>query len=100
MWKITETREVRQQLKAYFDSGAITRDDVVVIKKWMQDMERLGPDVLLQNGKYDDHHLDDDWAGYRSACFSPSGRIIYSVHEEKIVVKVIRITPDHDYTRR
>lgn len=100
MWVIEETSEVRQQLQEDFKNSRITRDDIIVIKKWYEDIERLGPEVVMSIGKYDDHHLDGDWQGYRSACFSPSGRIIYSVVEDKILVKVVRITPDHDYSRR
>ena len=63
-------------------------------------MEKIGPDELMRMGKYDDHHLDGEWKGFRSACFSPSGRIIYSVDDGKIIIKVVRISPDHDYKRR
>lgn len=100
MWTIKEATSVKRQLKVDFGNGKITRDDIVVIKKWYEDMERLGPEALMKMGKYDDHHLDGDWQGYRSACFSPQGRIIYTVQEDLILVEVIRITPDHDYTRR
>ena len=100
MWVIEETTEVRKLLEKDFKSGRITRDDIIVIKKWYADMEKLGPEAVMSLGKYDDHHLDGDWHGHRSACFSPSGRIIYTVVEDKILVKVVRITPDHNYIRR
>lgn len=98
-WRVEIDSEAEQKMRADFTKGLITQDDILVIKKWYSDMAELGPDRLIEMRKYDDHHLDGNWSGYRAACFSPAGRIIYKVIEKKVMVFVVRVTPDHNYKR-
>ena len=60
--------------------------------------EEYGPDSLVDFYKWDDHPLHGNLEGYRSSCISNSGRIIYRVIEKEILVEVIKITPNHDYS--
>jgi hypothetical protein len=47
----------------------------------------------------EDHRPTKDRQGERSITLNPKGgRLIYKYFKGKIMVKVIKITPDHDYS--
>lgn len=98
-WKIEYEAEVKTQLKQDFATGKLTKEDVILLKIWAKEVEEHGPEHLQKNKIWDDHPLEKEWAGYRSSCFSYSGRIIYRVEGDKIIVRVVRITPNHDYKK-
>lgn len=94
--------ESRKAEKAYIDlfkKGKISKEDNNVISKWVQIIENQGLEIMQQMPKWDDHGLDDNWKGFRSSSFSKSGRIIYKIVDDKLMVSVVRITPDHNYKR-
>ena len=80
-------------------SGALTLDDNRLLKKWVSLIENEGPKVLERISFWNDHALDGEWSGYRSSSFSKLGRIIYEVVDNRLMVYVVRVTPDHDYKR-
>lgn len=98
-WKVEYEREVELALHKDFSSGRITREDIVLLKTWVREMVEHGPEYIQESRIWDDHPLEKEWRGYRSSCFSSSGRIIYRIENDKIVVRVVRITPSHDYRR-
>ena len=79
MWTVEISKEAEQELKKAFTTRVIDRDDIEVIRRWLKDISVIGPNELMKVGKYDDHHIDGNWRGFRAACFSPVGRIIYKV---------------------
>lgn len=99
-WKVTRSFEVDYQLTVEFAIGIITKDDIVLLKRWTIKVEEEGPESLQKTSYWGDHALDGEWRGYRASCFSNRGRIIYRVIDDKIEVRVVRITPDHDYRKR
>ncbi|MBF0313908.1 MAG: hypothetical protein HQK50_17975 [Oligoflexia bacterium] len=100
MWQVKLTEKAEKELMRNLKKGVFTNEDIEVLKLWIQHMEKLGPDVLKEMSRWDDHALHREWLGYRSSCFSYSGRIIYRVIEHKIIVEVVRVTKDHDYSKK
>lgn len=99
MWKVTETKKVRESLRKDFKSGKITVEDIKIIKKWTSLIEQGGVEEICKHPAFDDHPLDGNWKGYRSSCFSRSGRIIYTERDGEFIIEVVRITADHNYRR-
>lgn len=99
MWKVEYETNVADEMKKDFAQGLITKDDIAVIKAWAQEIQEYGPEHIQSSKLWDDHPLEKEWAGYRSSCFSLKGRIIYRIENEKILIKVVRITGSHDYRK-
>lgn len=101
MWKVLFTDECEEEIKVMIKKKLISQDDMRVISIWIKQVKKHGPECLRiggQRSNWNDHALDRKWSGYRSSSFSFSGRIIYKIENKKIVVKVVRVTPDHNYT--
>ncbi len=98
-WKIEYDSTVEIQLRQNFATGKLTKEDVALLKLWSIEVEEHGPKHLQKNKIWDDHPLEKEWAGHRSSCFSYKGRIIYRVDGVKIIVRVVRITLEHDYKK-
>ena len=98
MWHVFFTKEAENGVMQLDKNGLLDADDKKIIATWIKQVKKHGPDSL-RAGKniWYDHDLKGKWNGYRSSSYSYAGRIIYQVHEKKIIVKVVRITPDHDY---
>src|SRR3990167_1327495 len=97
MWKVRFSANAEALIRKLIKEGRISESDRQVIGAWMRLVELHGPEALREQRRWDDHALEHEWAGFRSSAYSPAGRIIYKVVEDKIVVVVVRITPDHDY---
>jgi mRNA-degrading endonuclease YafQ of YafQ-DinJ toxin-antitoxin module len=100
MWKVEPTDECQQRFKQDFKKGLFSRDDGVVLTLWTNEMQAHGPYFIQRSPNWNDHPLEREWAGYRASCFSLSGRIIYRIIEDRIEVSVVRISPDHDYSKK
>lgn len=77
--------------------GLITKDDLLVIKIWIQEMKMMGPGYIQGCKYWNDHSLRGKRSGERASSFSDSGRIIYKVMNNKITIRVLKISPEHDY---
>ena len=97
MWEVKLTEKAEEELRINIRSRKISGEDLKIIKAWITQIEGYGPKYVQDEGKWDDHTLYGIWEGFRSSCFSRSGRIIYRIIEKKIIVEVVRITPDHNY---
>lgn len=97
-WQVTLTKQAEAQLIADIQAGWITRDDRAVIRKWIMEVEEIGIESAQANKNWRDHELDGQWAGYRTISFSFEGRVIYRVEKVKVIVRVVRVTHDHDYS--
>ncbi len=98
-WKVELTKEAEKSLRLDFKSGKITTGDIKVLKRWIADIEDQGLDFTQHKSDWRDHSLDGEWKGHRAISFSYSGRVIYRVEEEKIIVRVVRVSADHDYKK-
>jgi mRNA-degrading endonuclease YafQ of YafQ-DinJ toxin-antitoxin module len=61
-------------------------------------VEEQGLDFTQHKPDWRDHDLAGEWKGHRAISFSYTGRII-RVENEKIIVRVVRVTADHDYRK-
>lgn len=98
-WKVKMTQKAEREFKSLVIRGWIDREDIRVIRSWMEEMELNGPDAIAKSKLWDDHALQYEWFGFRASSFSHSGRIIYRIIDHEIIVEVHRITPNHDYRR-
>lgn len=98
-WKVQVNAKAEREIEDLIKNKILSQDDILVITQWIKFVEKHGPEKLQNNGIWNDHELDRDekWKGCRSSSFSYSGRIIYKVIDDKIIVEVLRITPDHNY---
>jgi mRNA-degrading endonuclease YafQ of YafQ-DinJ toxin-antitoxin module len=94
-----ESETVEREFIQLFRSGEITVDDNKVILKWIDIIEEDGSKAIKNAPFWHDHALDGDWIGHRSSSFSSSGRIIYKIVDSKLLVSVVRVSPDHNYKR-
>jgi mRNA-degrading endonuclease YafQ of YafQ-DinJ toxin-antitoxin module len=100
MWSVEFlNKKVEEEYIKLIKEGKLTLDDNRIIKKWVSIIENEGIEALKNSSFWYDHELDGEWRGYRSSSFSKLGRIIYKVKNNKLIVYVVRITPDHDYRR-
>lgn len=96
-WKVEMTKGSEAQLIMDFRSGIISAEDIKVIKRWGHEVESEGLEWAQSNITWRDHELNGKWKNHRAISFSYSGRVIYRVENEKIIVRVVRVTSDHDY---
>lgn len=98
MWSVQfETFQVEKEARALISTGKIAREDQIIIRAWMDQVTMHGPESIKGDKRWNEHELNDEGAGYRSSAFSNRGRIIYKVVDKKILIKIARITPDHNY---
>jgi addiction module RelE/StbE family toxin len=97
VWKVVLKPEVEQELKESLTRGDFSIEDIKILKAWEAFVEQNGPYVLEEAYKWDDHPLWGQWAGCRSSCISNSGRIIYRIVDDQVIVLVLRITATHNY---
>ena len=95
--KSIETRFNRDLKQGLFN--AEVRD---LIEYWITEIEGLGHEEYCKSELFrmlNDHDLKADRQGQRSITLDQSGgRLIYSVIKNAIVIKVIKITSNHDYS--
>lgn len=99
MWKVLFSAQAERDIKKLAKEKSLTEADKEVIATWIKQVKEFGPESL-QNGVnfWYDHELFDEWKGHRASAFSFKGRIIYRVEKKKIVVLVVKLTADHDYS--
>ncbi len=98
-WSVEMTKEAEKNFRLDFKIGKFTLDDVKVIKRWIADLEEQGLEFVQHKADWRDHSLAGKWEGHRAISFSYRGRVIYQVENEKIIVRVVRVTADHDYKK-
>jgi len=98
-WKVVVNTKAEQEIKKMIKKRTLSNDDFLVIKQWIMLVEKYGPSRLLDSKFWNDHELirETKWKNCRSSSFSYSGRIIYKIINNKIIVEVLRITNNHDY---
>jgi mRNA-degrading endonuclease YafQ of YafQ-DinJ toxin-antitoxin module len=98
-WTVKIEDKARVELAKLLKSKVITKADIKVLLRWVSEMEELGPEYIATSKEWYDHELEREWKGYRSSAFSHSGRIIYRVFNDKIIVQVAKVTADHNYKK-
>ena len=93
MWEIYEHRKVEKQLKS------LPTEVLKRYEKWKDIVFISGPLGLKLIKGFRDEALRGEWKGHRSSRLSAQYRVIYMVENEKVLVKVMSVTP-HDYRRK
>ena len=99
MWLVKFTVKAEKEIRELIKSHRLSENDRQVIGSWIRLVKMHGPDVVKNGKDWDDHPLEREWSGFRSSAYSYAGRIVYKVIGDKIIVVVVRITPDHDYRK-
>ncbi len=100
MWFVEfENSTVEKEVIVLIKAKKLTAEDQSVIHAWIQQISVHGPESIRGDFKWADHSLVGDWVGYRSSSFSNRGRIIYRIVDKKILIKIARITVEHDYSK-
>lgn len=99
-WTVEISQKCELKLKVDIKNGNITSEDIKVIKRWVIEVETEGIEAAQNNVTWRDHILDGLWAGCRAISFSFSGRLLYKVEKDRVIVRVIRVTHNHDYRKR
>jgi mRNA-degrading endonuclease YafQ of YafQ-DinJ toxin-antitoxin module len=97
-WKVDYETHVKAEIKTQLDAGTLTKDDLQALAKWVDEIESHGLEHV-QTNYWNDHPLEAEWTGLRSASFSLRGRVIYRVEDGRLVVMVVRVTATHNYRK-
>ena len=99
--KVEINEKIQSQLDRDIKSGKFTSEVRDLIAFWKSEIEELGYEEYIESlfaKSLEDHKLSANRQGERSIILNQSGgRLIYKYYKRKIVVKVVKITPDHDY---
>lgn len=98
-WTVEMTDKARAELTDLLSRNKVDNADVKVLLRWVDEMEEFGPEHIAQSPQWHDHELERDWVGFRSSAFSSSGRVIYRIDDNKIIVEVHRVTAEHNYKK-
>ena len=97
-WKVECEAGVASEIVSDLKAGRLTEDDIKVLKRWVKEVESKGLAFAQASKSWRDHELvRGKWKGYRAISFSFSGRLIYRVEGGRLIVMVVRVTPNHDY---
>ena len=94
-----ENLAVEKEVIALIKSKRMTIEDQAIIHAWVQQISAHGPESIRGDFKWADHALHGEWSGHRSSAFSNRGRIIYRIIDKKVVIKIARITDEHNYKK-
>ncbi|RLA61679.1 MAG: hypothetical protein DRQ88_08385 [Epsilonproteobacteria bacterium] len=93
---------IQNQLDKDIKSSLFDEEVRYLVAFWKMEIEEIGFDDYLISDlaqSLDDHRLSKDRQGERSITLNPKGgRLIYKYYKGKIMVKVIKISPDHNYS--
>ncbi|MBC7429844.1 MAG: hypothetical protein H7336_14615 [Bacteriovorax sp.] len=98
-WKVKMEYKAEAELTQLLKYKIITLSDIKVLLQWVSEMEEFGPEYIAQSNEWYDHELEREWYGPRSSAFSNTGRIIYKILNDEIIVQVARVTTDHNYRK-
>ncbi len=98
-WKVKMEDKAEAELTQLLKNKVVTSADIKVLLRWVSDMEEHGPEYVAGSSEWHDHALEREWTGHRSSAFSSSGRVIYKILDDLIVVEVAKITTDHNYKK-
>ncbi|MGB0452473.1 MAG: hypothetical protein ACPGJV_02060 [Bacteriovoracaceae bacterium] len=99
--KVEINDAIQSQLDKDIKSGRFAKEVRDLIAYWKIEIQELGYEEYIESSfarSLEDHKLSGKRQGERSIVLNQTGgRLIYKYYKNKIVVKVIKITPDHDY---
>jgi mRNA-degrading endonuclease YafQ of YafQ-DinJ toxin-antitoxin module len=104
-WMITSVEineSIQKQLDEDIQVGLFEREVRDLISFWIIEIKEIGYEEYVKSPlakSFNDHALRGKRQGERAIHLNPvGGRLIYKYYKNKVIVKVIKITPDHDYS--
>ena len=102
MITIVEINEaIQKQLDEDIQAKLFDSEVRDLIAFWIMEIKEVGYDEYIRSPlakSFGDHALHGKRQGERAISLNPvGGRLIYKRLKNRVVVKVIKITPDHDY---
>jgi len=103
MITIVEINEsIQDKLDEDIRAGLFNLEVRDLIAFWISEIKEIGYEEYIKSPlakSFNDHILQGKRQGERSIHLNQSGgRLIYKYFKNKVIVKVIKITPSHDYT--
>lgn len=99
--KVEISESVQDKLDEDIRIGLFDREVRDLIAFWITEIKEIGYEEYIKSPlarSFNDHFLQGKRQGERAIHLnSTGGRLIYRYYKNKIIVKVIKITPDHDY---
>lgn len=102
MITIVEVNEaIQKELDKDIKQGLFKKEVRELIAFWRVELMEIGYDEYIRSPlakMLKDHPLKSNRQGERAIELNESGgRLIYKYYKNKVIVKVIKITPDHNY---
>ena len=95
-------KDVQEKLDRDIRKGVFRPEVRDLIAFWMTEIQEIGYEEYLESPlakSLYDHGLKGARVAERSIHLNPTGgRLVYRYYKRKIVVKVIKITSEHDYS--
>ena len=99
--KVVINKIIESKFNKDLKSGLFNSEVRDLIEYWVTEIEDLGYDEYTKSEFFkmlNDHELGNNRQGQRSITLDQTGgRLIYLDIKNTIVIKVIKITSDHDY---
>ena len=99
--KVEINEDIQKKLDRDIKSGLFKKEVRDLIAFWIVEIGEVGFEEYLKSSfaaSFCDHELKDSRQGERSIHLNETGgRLIYKCVKSKIIIKVIKITADHDY---
>lgn len=100
--KVVINKSIETKFNRYLKQGLFNVEVRDLIEYWITEIEDLGYREYEKSEFFlmlNDHELKNDRQGQHSITLDQTGgRLIYSVTNNTIVIKVIKITSEHDYS--
>jgi addiction module RelE/StbE family toxin len=93
MWQVLEHKRLSKNL------GSLPVEILKRYEKWKDIVRISGPAGLKAIRGFHDEALRGQWKGYRSSRLGQKYRVLYSIEAQKVLVRVVDLTP-HDYRKR
>jgi mRNA-degrading endonuclease YafQ of YafQ-DinJ toxin-antitoxin module len=100
--RVEINEKIQNKLDKDIEDGHFDSDVRELIAFWIMEIKEIGYDEYIISSlakSFNDHQLKGARQGERAIHLNTKGgRLIYKYYKNKIIVKVIKITPDHDYS--
>ena len=99
--KVEINESIQSKLDKDIKAGLFNQEVRELIAFWIMDIKDIGYEEYIKSPlaeSFSDHKLKNSRQGERSIHLNETGgRLIYKCVKSKIIIKVIKITADHDY---
>ena len=102
IYKVVINKTIEKEFVRNLKNGLFKPEVRDLIEYWITEIEEFGYKEYVKSDLYlmlNDHPLKNKRQGQRAISLDQTGgRLIYEILKDAIIIKVIKITPDHDYS--